>query len=84
MKLLDLFDHCFGINSMRTGRKISDLPKFPAADLLLAAQKRGIEIIGPPLPSDATAVMLVGLASILEEHNIGGIREIANKMEKAK
>ena len=63
-------------------KTISSFGPFTGSDLLLAAQQRGVEITGNTLWRTADAVMLIGLASILAEHNIGGINEIAAKMKK--
>ena len=59
-------------------KRITDFPDFVGRKLLLQAQKRGLEITGGLIGPDATPIMLIGLASILAEHNIGGINDIAD------
>ena len=62
--------------------KVSDFQDFAGKEILLAAQQRGIEIMGDKVSLQAADVMLFGLASILAQHNIGGINEIAKGMPK--
>lgn len=57
-------------------KKVSDFPDFLGKKLLLEAQIRGLCVTQGWIPrnSDATAIMLVGLANILVERGI--VKEI--------
>lgn len=57
-------------------KKLTDFPDFVGFKLLMQAQKRGLEITGDALFPDTASIMLIGLASLLAEHNIGGINDI--------
>jgi hypothetical protein len=64
------------------GRKITSFGNFQGRDLLLHAQKRGVEITGGVIP-DATSVTLIGLAAILTERNIGGLADFAATLNES-
>lgn len=66
-----------------TTRKVSELKDFAGKDLLLVAQKRGLEIT-ENVQLDGTSTMLIGLADILAENDIGGIVSAIAGMEKAR
>lgn len=57
-------------------RKLSEFPDFVGRDLLMLAEKRGLEVTGGELGTGATAIILIGLVSLMAERNIGGINEL--------
>ena len=53
-----------------SGIKLSDLPAFQGRDLLLAAQRRGMEVFTGRQLLPADQIILVGLASLLVERGV--------------